>query len=76
MSDRNELREYLQEYKDANSPQKLLDFLKDVIIEELEKFPADRDRQKHDLNMAIRELEEELHWIESERLAEFDPEHG
>lgn len=74
MAEKNELEEYLQEYKDANSSQKLLSFLKDRLIQELEDFPAEKERQKHDLNLLIRELEEELHWIESEKLSEFDPE--
>ena len=70
----SELREFLQEYEDANSASKLMSFLKDELIRKLEEFPADTDRQKHNLNIMIREIEEELDWIENEKLAEFDPE--
>lgn len=70
----SELREVLQEYEDANSASQLVEFLKDELIRKLEDFPADDDRQKHNLNMVIREIEEELDWIENEKLAEFDPE--
>lgn len=70
----SELREVLQEYEDAHSPKKLMEFLKDELVEKLEEYPADSDRKKHDLNMIIREIEEELDWIENEKLTEFDPE--
>lgn len=69
-----ELREVLQEYEDANSASQLMEFLKDELIEKLEEFPAESDRQKHNLNLVIREIEEELDWIENEKLTEFDPE--
>lgn len=69
-----ELREVLQEYEDANSASQLMQFLKDELIQKLEEFPADNDRQKHNLNLIIREIEEELDWIENEKLSEFDPE--
>jgi len=69
-----ELREVLQEYEDANSASQLMQFLKDELIEKLEEFPAESDRQKHNLNLVIREIEEELDWIENEKLTEFDPE--
>lgn len=70
----DELREVLQEYEDANSPSQLMEFLKDELIQKLEEFPADTDRKKHSLNLIIREIEEELDWIENEKLTEFDPE--
>ncbi|MFB6207928.1 MAG: hypothetical protein ABEJ69_01115 [Candidatus Nanohaloarchaea archaeon] len=70
----DEIIEVLSEYEDDNSPQDLVSFLVDRLVDELEDFPAETARQKHDLNMVIRELEEELDWIESEKLAEFDPE--
>lgn len=74
MMQESELREVLQEYEDANSASQLMKFLKDELIQKLEEFPADSDRQKHDLNMVIREIEEELDWIENEKLTEFEPE--
>jgi hypothetical protein len=70
----SELQEFLQQYEDANSATQLMEFLKDELIEKLEEFPADSDRQKHNLNLIIREIEEELDWIENEKLTEFDPE--
>jgi len=48
--------------------------LKDQLIQSLEDFPAEKDNQKHRLNMIVREIEQELDWIENEKLAEFDPE--
>jgi hypothetical protein len=70
----SELQEVLQQYEDENSATQLMEFLKDELIEKLEDFPADSDRQKHNLNLVIREIEEELDWIENEKLTEFDPE--
>ncbi|MFB6204811.1 MAG: hypothetical protein ABEJ75_04145 [Candidatus Nanohaloarchaea archaeon] len=72
--EKDEIIEVLEEYRDANSDQELVRFLIDRLTAELEDFPAETSRQKHDLNMVIRELGEELDWIESEKLAEFDPE--
>jgi|AntDeeMetagen285_2_1112576.scaffolds.fasta_scaffold11639_2 hypothetical protein len=71
---KSELKELLQEYEDANSSARLIDFLKDQLIQSLEDFPAEKDNQKHRLNMIVREIEQELDWIENEKLAEFDPE--
>jgi CTP:phosphocholine cytidylyltransferase-like protein len=71
---REELLEYLNEYRDANSEQQLIQLLKQKLVEELETWETVTDRQRHDLNMMIRDLEEELDYIESEKLAEFDPE--
>lgn len=70
----SELREVLQEYEDANSASQLMEFLKEELIEKLEQFPSETDRQKHNLNLIIREIEEELDWIENDKLTEFDPE--
>lgn len=70
----SELNEYLNEYKDSRSQFKLIGFLKDKLIEELESLEVESDSRKHDLNMIIREIEEEIDWVESEKLSEFDPE--
>jgi len=70
----SELREVLQEYEDVNSASRLMEFLKDELIEKLEEFSTESDRQKHNLNLVIREIEEKLDWIENEKLEEFDPE--
>jgi len=69
-----ELREYLSEYRDSNSQQELIQQLKDRLVEELESIEVNTSKQEHDLNLIIRDLEEELDWIENEKLAEFDPE--
>ncbi len=71
---KEEIIEFLEEYRDANSEQALLELLKDKLVNELESFNAATERQKHDLNLLIRDLEEELDYIESDKLAEFDPE--
>lgn len=71
---KEEIIEYLDEYADANSAQDLISLLMDKLVEELETYEASTSRQKHDLNLMIRELEEELDYIENEKLAEFDPE--
>ncbi len=68
------LREHLEEFKDNNSRYSLLELLKNCFVEELEQVDSVTDGQKHDLNLLIREFEEELDWIESEKLSEFDPE--
>ncbi len=69
-----EIREVLEEYKDAHTPEKLVSLLTEELIEELESMPAENERQKHNLNLKIRNLEEELDWVENNKLAEFDPE--
>jgi len=73
--EKEELREHLSEYRDSRSRQKLVQALKEELISEIEQMDVSTSRQEHDLNMLIRDLEEELDWIESEKLAEFDPEH-
>jgi len=69
-----ELEEVLEEYADANSEAKLIEFLKERLIEEIENWEVSTERQKHNLNLLIRDIEEELDYIESEKLSEFDPE--
>lgn len=70
----NEIREVLSEYADANSIFDLANLLKDELVAALEDTPAENDSQRHRLNMTLRDIEEELDWIENEKLAEFDPE--
>ncbi|WEL19314.1 hypothetical protein [Candidatus Nanohalococcus occultus] len=69
-----EVIEVLNEYRDSHSERKLLKLLKDKLIEEMEGWDVSTDRQEHGLNMMVREIEEELDYIESEKLSEFDPE--
>lgn len=71
---KEELKEVLQEYADANSEAQLVEFLKDQLVEQIEKWEVSTERQKHNLNLLIRDIEEELDYIESEKLSEFDPE--
>ncbi|MFB6265753.1 MAG: hypothetical protein ABEI07_01575 [Candidatus Nanohaloarchaea archaeon] len=72
--DREEVLEVLDEYRDATSEQSLLGLLKEKLVDEMESYETSTERQKHDLNLIIRDLEEELDYIESQKLAEFDPE--
>lgn len=74
MENREEIEALLKEYRDANSALEEAEFLKDKLVEALEEVPARTEAQKHKLNLLIRELEEELDWVENEKLAEFDPE--
>lgn len=71
---REELVELLEEYRDANSGVKLIQLLKQQLVKEMEQIEVTTDRQSHELNLIIRDLEEELDYIESEKLSEFDPE--
>jgi len=72
--ERSELKEYLEEYRDGNSSKQLIDLLKEELVEELERLEVSTDKHRHDLNLLIRDLEEELDYIESEKLSQFDPE--
>lgn len=72
--EREEVLEVIEEYGDANSEHALLQLLKEKLVDELETYEAATERQKHDLNLLIRDLEEELDYVESDKLAEFDPE--
>lgn len=74
MEDREQIKALLSEFRDTNSIQEEAEFLKDRLIDAMEKVPARTEAQKHRLNLLIRELEEELDWIENGKLAEFDPE--
>lgn len=69
-----EVKEVLQEYADARSEQKLIQLLKEELLQHLEEKHVHSETQKHELNLIIRDIEEELDWIENEKLAEFDPE--
>lgn len=71
---RKEIVELLQEYRDANSGVKMIQLLKKQLVKEIEQMEVTTDRQRHELNLIIRDLEEELDYIESEKLSEFDPE--
>lgn len=74
MDDKEEIEALLSEYRDANSVLEEAQFLKDKLVEALEETPARTEAQKHNLNLLIRDIEEELDWVENEKLAEFDPE--
>lgn len=72
--EREEIVEVLEQYRDAHSDHKLLQVLKDELVKEMEQTEITTDRQRHELNLLIRDLEEELDYIESDKLSEFDPE--
>lgn len=72
--EREEIVEVLEQYRDAHSEHKLLQLLKEELVKEMELMEVTTDRQRHELNMLIRDLEEELDYIESDKLSEFDPE--
>ncbi|MFB6209544.1 MAG: hypothetical protein ABEJ56_05415 [Candidatus Nanohaloarchaea archaeon] len=72
--DRKEILEYLEQYRDAHSSKKLLKLLKAELVKEMEQMEVSTDKHRHDLNLLIRDLEEELDYIESEKLSQFDPE--
>lgn len=74
MDNKKEIEALLNEFRDANSVLEEAQFLKDKLVEALEETAARTEAQKHKLNLLIRELEEELDWVENEKLAEFDPE--
>ncbi|MFT4892592.1 MAG: hypothetical protein ACI8Z7_000373 [Candidatus Nanohaloarchaea archaeon] len=71
---KEEIVEILGEYRDANSGVKLIQLLKEQLVQEMEQMEVTTDRQSHELNLIIRDLEEELDYIESEKLSEYDPE--
>jgi hypothetical protein len=73
--EKQELKEAIREYRDANTPEDAISLLTNELIKELEEFPANHTQQKHKLNEIIRDLEEELHWVENDKLSEFNPEH-
>lgn len=72
--EREEVVEILEQYRDAHSSRKLLQVLKEELVSEMEQMEVTTDRQRHELNLLIRDLEEELDYIESDKLSEFDPE--
>ena len=71
---KKELIEYMEQFRDAHSSSKLLQVLKEELVKEMEQMEIATDKHRHDLNLIIRDLEEELDYIESEKLSEFDPE--
>lgn len=73
--EREEVVEILEQYRDAHSGSKLIRLLKNELVREMEQMEIATDRQRHELNLMIRDLEEELDYIESDKLSEFDPEH-
>lgn len=68
------VEEALEQFRDATSETELVELLSDKLVEELEGWKISTEGQKHELNMLIRDLEEELDYIESKKLSEYDPE--
>lgn len=73
MTDR--LEKAVQEYRKQNSDLRTLHQLKDLLVREMEDFSlGESDTNEHKLNMVIRNLEEDLDRIESEKLHDWNPE--
>ncbi|MFB6180790.1 MAG: hypothetical protein ABEJ93_02845 [Candidatus Nanohalobium sp.] len=72
--ERKELHEYISEFEDSNSDIESVQALKDELISRVEALSVESSERKHLLNKVVRELEEELEWIENEKLPEFEPE--
>lgn len=72
--EREDIDATLDEYRDEANRRKLVQLLTDRLIREMDDMPAETDTDRHRLNLVIRELEEEIDWIESEKLSGFDPE--
>jgi len=71
----NQLDEAIEELKSENSNLRVLQQLKNALVKELDDFSlSDSDINEHKLNMIIRNLEEDLDRIESEKLHDWNPE--
>lgn len=69
------LEEAVEEFREENSQVKLLQALKTLLVDEMDDFPTRKsDANEHKLNMLIRDLEEDLDRIETEKLRDWDPE--
>lgn len=69
------LEEAVKEYRDNNSGLRTLQKLKNLLVEEMEDFDlGDSDTNEHKLNMVIRNIEEDIDRIESEKLHDWNPE--
>lgn len=74
---RQDLEEAAEGFGEENSQVRLLQVLKDLLVEEMEDFPTrESDANEHKLNMLIRDLEEDLDRIENQKLGEWDPAQG
>lgn len=72
---REEFEDALEEFKEDNSEVIVLQTVKDFLVQEMDYFPTgEDDANEHKLNMLIRNLEEDLDRIESEKLRDWDPE--
>lgn len=73
MSD--QLDEAIEDLKSQNSNLRVLHKLKNALVTELDDFSlSESDINEHKLNMIIRNLEEDLDRIESEKLHDWNPE--
>jgi len=67
--------EAVEQLKDDHSDLRVLQQLKNALVTELEDFSlSETDINEHKLNMIIRNLEEDLDRIESEKLHDWNPE--
>jgi len=68
------LEDVIEEFREENSQVRLIQFLKEKLITEMDDFSTnDSDANEHKLNMLIRDLEEDIDRIENEKLGEWDP---
>lgn len=72
--EREDIDAALEEYRNKANRRQLVQLLTDRLVREMDEMPAETDTDRHRLNLVIRELEEEIDWIESEKLSGFDPE--
>jgi len=47
--------------------------LKEDLVKNIENCDVETSKNKHDLNIFIQELEDELHRLESEKLYDYNP---
>ncbi len=72
-----ELESAVENFRKENSQVRLLQVLKDILMDEMQGFSTrDSDANEHKLNMLIRDLEEDLDRIENEKLGDWDPAQG
>lgn len=65
----------VEKKREESSDLRVLQELKDKLVEELEDFSlSETDINEHKLNMIIRNLEEDLDRIENEKLRDWNPE--
>ena len=71
----NKFDEVIEEMRENSSSLRVIQRLKSALVTELDDFSlSESDINEHKLNMIIRNLEEDLDRIESDKLHEWNPE--